>query len=210
MSSVVRLRRSPPLYFVQTPATHAAARLADGAATAGCSATAAWMPDTRRERGCVRSKGGGAGRRPAPGTFARSPRSLQRSTTHASTAIATAQRLDLRIVESHSLGRRDALHAEGAGCVRSKGGGAGRRPAPGTFARSPAPSDARPTRFCSSPATHKNAAPMFRRPRQERRCRGRGRDQNTKLMPATGPLNSCFRPTVPSLPFLSTSSLNQS
>lgn len=37
-----------------------------------------------------------------------------------------------------------------------------------------------------------------------------GGDQNTKLTPATGPLNSCFRPMVPSLPFLSASSLNQS
>jgi len=35
-------------------------------------------------------------------------------------------------------------------------------------------------------------------------------DQKLMLRPATGPLNSCFRPTMPSLPFWSTSSLNQS
>lgn len=34
--------------------------------------------------------------------------------------------------------------------------------------------------------------------------------QKVTLIPATGPLNSCFRPMVPSLPFLSASSLNQS
>ncbi len=68
-----RLDKCPPssafggrllLYFVQTPATHAAARLADSRepqpGPPGCL--------TRGGRGaCVRSKGGGDGRRPAPG-----------------------------------------------------------------------------------------------------------------------------------------------
>lgn len=35
-------------------------------------------------------------------------------------------------------------------------------------------------------------------------------DQNANVTPATGPLNSCFRPIRPSLPRWSTSSLNQS
>lgn len=84
---------------------------------------------------------------------------------------------------------------------------AGRRR--GTFARKPlSPALDQPASLFDD-AT-KNAAPMFRRPRQERECRGRGGCQNTKLTPATGPLNSCFRPMVPSLPFLSASSLNQS
>lgn len=68
-----RLDKCPPssafggrllLYFVQTPATRAAARLADSQepqpGPPGCL--------TRGGRGaCVRSKGGGDGRRPAPG-----------------------------------------------------------------------------------------------------------------------------------------------
>ncbi len=123
-----------------------------------------------------------------------------------------AQRLDLRIVESHSLGRRDALHAEGAGVVcevKEEVPAAGRRR--GTFARSP-----RSLRRSTNPLLLFASNPQKTRPRcsggrarREDAVEGAG-DQNTKLMPATGPLNSCFRPTVPSLPFLSTSSLNQS
>lgn len=104
---------------------------------------------------------------------------------------------------------RDTRGEEGLACeVKEEVPAVGRRR--GTFARKPLfPQRSTNLLLCST-MQRKSAAPMFRRPRQEReRVEGAG-DQNTKLTPATGPLNSCFRPMVPSLPFLSASSLNQS
>lgn len=151
-----RLDKCPPspacggrllLYFVQTPATRTAARLADGRAA----------EPLQQAHGCLTRGGSG-------------------------------------------------------GCVRSKGGGVGLRPAPGDIrTQPPLPRALDQPASALLAGTHKKARPRCSggRARREDAVEGAG-DQNTKLMPATGPLNSCFRPTVPSLPFLSTSSLNQS
>ena len=93
-----------------------------------------------------------------------------------------AQRLGLRTVESHCLGRLDAL----------------------SLKRSTNPL----LLFCQKPQKTRPRC-SGGRARREDAVEG-AEDQNTKLTPATGPLNSCFRPMVPSLPFLSASSLNQS
>ncbi len=178
-----RLDKCPPssacggrllLYFVQTPATHAAARLADSREL---------QPGPP---GCL-IRGGSGGvcevKEEAPaaglrrGTFACTPRSLQRSTTHASTAIATRAAARLADSREPQPGPPGCLTRGGSGgCVRSKGGGAGRRPAPGDIRTQPPlpPALDQPASALRQQPT-KNAAPMFRRPRQERRCRGRGR-----------------------------------
>ncbi|GEM_PF-3550170 len=169
-----RLDKCPPssafggrllLYFVQTPATRAAARLADSRepqpGPPGCL--------TREGRGaCVRSKGGGAGRRPAPGdirTQAPLPPALDHACVYGnchreglgrcaggrrlvkcppSSAFGgrlllyfvqtPATRAAARLADSREPqpGPPGCLTRGGRGaCVRSKGGGDGRRPAPG-------------------------------------------------------------------------------
>ncbi len=135
------------LYCVQTPATHAAARLAEGPAAEPFQQTRGGLALGGRG-GCVRSEGGGDGRRPAPGDIRMQP-PLPPALDHA------------------------AFTPSGQSSTKKRG-------------------------------------PRCSGGRARRECDGRGRNQNTKLTPATGPLNSCFRPMVPSLPFLSASSLNQS
>ena len=156
------------LYCVQTPATHAAARRADAPAEP-VQQTRGGL--TRGGRGgCVRSKGGGDGHRPAPGDIRMQlplPPARQRSCEcglcdrerpgrcaggrHFDTcppSPACGGRLLLYCVEmpaTHAAARRaDGPAAEPlqqtrggltcggrGGCMRSKGGGDGRKPAPG-------------------------------------------------------------------------------
>ncbi len=60
------------LYCVQTPATHAAARRADGPAAESLQQTRGGLIRGGRG-GCMRSKGGGDGRRPTPGDIRMQP-----------------------------------------------------------------------------------------------------------------------------------------
>ncbi len=187
------LRRSTTPASTAT-ATHAAARLADSRepqpGPPGCL--------TREGRGaCVRSKGGGAGRRPAPGdirTQAPLPPALDHACVYGNChreglgRCAGGRRLD-KCPPSSAFGGRLLLYfvqtpatraaarladsrepvpgppgcltrGGSGGCVRSKGGGVGRRPAPGDIrTQPPLPPALDQPRFCSLPATHKKRGP---------------------------------------------------